>query len=345
MNRRRKGFTLVELLVVVSIIALLAGILLPALNKARLQARAATVAGQIKAMDTALETFRNDFSMYPYSNAAQMQASVSVGSYDVTNTIATIVKSPSSAYESQNQGGRILAQGAHLLADALIGRDGLGYDPSVSDDTGGGVLPRWHASTARTGPYLSSSNTTVLDSYQDGVGKTLGPIDVTSPSVKGVSVTRSLKLIADTFDSPILYYRASPASRASDEAHRIYNADDNYAVTQLTSPRNSVKVRDGHTTHLLWDVKLGSGSISDYDSAKYDDKYNESDPKDRDYGFYRFIQDRKTSRATGWNEANNPGSGNGVRRPYNPDSYILISAGPDRSYGTDDDIVNFQRQD
>jgi hypothetical protein len=42
--------------------------------------------------------------------------------------------------------------------------------------------------------------------------------------------------------------------------------------------------------------------------------------------FYSYIEDPKvTAKST----------------PYNPNSYILISAGPDGTYGTKDDIRNF----
>ncbi len=66
-----KGFTLVELLVVVAIIALLLGILLPALNRARIKARQTTCATRIRSVATASKAYLNDFrASYPHASWA-----------------------------------------------------------------------------------------------------------------------------------------------------------------------------------------------------------------------------------------------------------------------------------
>ena len=65
-----RGFTLIELMIVVAIIAILAGILIPNFVNARSQAQTAACESNLRAIATALELYYADNQVYPTAAGA-----------------------------------------------------------------------------------------------------------------------------------------------------------------------------------------------------------------------------------------------------------------------------------
>jgi prepilin-type N-terminal cleavage/methylation domain-containing protein/prepilin-type processing-associated H-X9-DG protein len=89
-NRRKAGFTLVELLVVIGIIALLISILLPALNRARAAANAVKCQAQMRQIGQAIHLYANQFD--GYLPATQFEYTTDWwkrGAYHITGLLST----------------------------------------------------------------------------------------------------------------------------------------------------------------------------------------------------------------------------------------------------------------
>jgi prepilin-type N-terminal cleavage/methylation domain-containing protein len=89
-GERHAGFTLIELLVVIAILSLLLAILLPVLNQAKLQARRAACAGNLRQVGMAIHMYAEDFGdTIPYGPAGRPVTGSNF--YTVTGNVTSLL--------------------------------------------------------------------------------------------------------------------------------------------------------------------------------------------------------------------------------------------------------------
>ncbi len=209
-----KGFTIIELLVAVAVIALLLSLLLPSMSRVRNMAREAKQRVQFSAIDQALLAWRNDYGEYP----------------------------PSSFYD--DVAGAYFC-GTQKLAEALFGLDLLGFHPGstfrVEGVDGDEALyqntqdsislqvrqSRYLELEAANAYRLGYSEPAVADGLFANTGSFYPASYVLCDEFARIPITVGME--NKRAGLPILYYRANTSSNTmiGDEWDRIYNPFDN----------------------------------------------------------------------------------------------------------------------
>ncbi len=240
---QRSAFTIVELLTVMSIIVILIGLLVPALNKVKIYAMKVKQNAQFHSIEAALELFNSEFEGYPESGALDPRDQPYPGAMKLCEAM---------------MGWDLL--GFHT--NSMFRRDGLGVnDQMLYDPTD---------LSARRGPFLplESANAYRLEDLYPPDSPGLGQFNGRNFVLCDVFAKQRHNVKAGM---PILYYKANTANslhlrdingqefvppNPRDAAGNIYNYWDNQQVLELGKPWVKGGAGSEGKSHRLADYRV-----------------------------------------------------------------------------------------
>jgi type II secretory pathway pseudopilin PulG len=315
---KRSGFTIIELLTVMSIIIILMSLLLPGLNALRRYASEVKQRNQLRGIDGALEFYYAEWQTYPDS-----------GQFDKSASLLPYC-------------------GAMKLCEALVGQDMFGFHPKSkfyqTGTTDGaaatGVLEvggtnndlypyrnepaiadniKLLSRKERKNLYLtleSSNATRIGDIYSDAailLGGYTPPDAKTLPVLCDVYGINTNMVTGKPVGMPILYYKADIKKYSHDFSTAVIDLMYNHQLTDniYNFMDNDDIVQMGIPSQALVNHPMRYGQVAPEGPAI----------------FYQKTLNENMSTPV----------------PWRSETYILLSAGYDGLYGTKDDIYDFMK--
>ena len=346
--QKTSGFTLVELLVVITIIAILVGISALTISGTRQRSKVAQVTAQMVGLSTAIDQYYAVFDAYPGPFRPERTSRDRV----VTGTQNLLLGLACAVYEGSNS-----ATGA----DAAVAERKLPHNNSNGNPGG----PTYYTDAGKPFSVLDRANNKKHNAFYNFTSKNLSPMgqltqdeqDETGllydwprsgvrheiPANGGYQAVYSaaggwrFPTIIDAFDDPlpILYYRRTPSVEGTGEAenNQVKKANNNivklaYEPTDPTTMAPYYFMDNAHYTDdpnrpykgMYEQPKLFVGVAGGVVFPQGQDFMSDNDGRGKPLAFTPEILADRVSTIMGTSASVRGG-------------YVLISAGPDRTYG------------
>jgi prepilin-type N-terminal cleavage/methylation domain-containing protein len=125
-RRDSRGFTLIELLVVIAIIGVLSSVVMTSLNSARIKARDAKRASDIRQLQTALELYYHDHSVYPPAPTGNLVSNLPISDYISSIPSEPLFTATNDQYRYRRGGTGVAGTDPHSYT-ILIRTERLGF--------------------------------------------------------------------------------------------------------------------------------------------------------------------------------------------------------------------------